>query len=510
MSVSLSDLTTATFKTTRAADAVCVEINTRLGGKHRYVAARLAIARSLSFATPPTDLSDEDADDFATALRGIQLFGEGRDAAAWLAMIVQRCKEPDLPKKRLQALVAAHWKRGAEQLKDWEESGEDLASFVALVAEMANFSGVGAGVEDAEDTIEAVAGEALLAVGAVALDIKTNERVIFPLNGSGGSPHMATMGGVGSGKTRTAVHILKDLRSQVATPILAFDFKGDLAPVLGPSYEANVVSPPEAPVPLDVLHLAGSSDTAVKTTAARIRDSLGSVKQKRPTGVQSEALREAVASVLRRKVKGERVELADVAAALEEEYAERARKPDELTAMLNELVDLKLFSPDHSPAEFFSGSWIIQLPQDGSAEQRRLIINLTLDALDRWLNSQPDAPTDEFGRRALRHVTMLDEAHVILPTKLPALGNLVRMSRSKGGVVMLVSQSPDDFDSGEEGYLDNMGLTLAFNTQAKLGPTRRIFGDVSSLTTLNKGEGYCLIRSDPKVRKIRCWEPPTA
>jgi hypothetical protein len=45
---------------------------------------------------------------------------------------------------------------------------------------------------------------------------------------------------------------------------------------------------------------------------------------------------------------------------------------------------------------------------------------------------------------------MIDEAHQILETKLPALGNLVRMSRSKGGVVMLVSQSPNDFSNEDD------------------------------------------------------------
>ena len=84
------------------------------------------------------------------------------------------------------------------------------------------------------------------------------------------------------------------------------------------------------------------------------------------------------------------------------------------------------------------------------------------------------------GTRDLRHLTMLDEAHVILSTKLPALGNLVRMSRSKGGTLMLISQSPDDFEGAEDGYLDNMGMTLAFNTQARPGPTKRIFGSTGS------------------------------
>ena len=136
---------------------------------------------------------------------------------------------------------------------------------------------------------------------------------------------------------------------------------------------------------------------------------------------------------------------------------------------------------------------------------RRLIINLTLDALDRWINSQPDTPTDAKGLRALRHVTMLDEAHVILSTRLPALGNLVRMSRSKGGAVMLISQSPDDFESAEDGYLDNMGMTLAFNTQARPGPTKRIFGENSALASLQVGEAICRVRSEARTRKIISW-----
>ena len=253
--------------------------------------------------------------------------------------------------------------------------------------------------------------------------------------------------------------------------------------------------------------MGSDDDTAIKTAAARIRDSIASVKSRRPSGVQSEALREAVTATLRTGATGGTVTLADVASALAAEYEERGRGPDELTSTLNELTQFSLFLPDRSPADFFSRSWIILLPQDGSEEMRRLIINLTLNALDRWLNALPDAPTDDSGVRALRHVTLLDEAHVILRTRLPALANLVRMSRSKGGVVLLASQSPDDFEGTEDGYLDNMGMTLAFNSQAKPGPTRRIFGNAHSLTGLNVGEALCRIRSEAKTRKVVLWQP---
>ena len=210
------------------------------------------------------------------------------------------------------------------------------------------------------------------------------------------------------------------------------------------AYGAEVLRPPDESIPLDVLHVGADDNTAIKTAAARIRDSIASVKSRRPSGVQSDTLREAITAILRAGATGGTTTLADVAQALASEYEERGRGPDELTSTLNELTQFALFSPDRPPADFFSKSWIILLPQDSSEEMRRLIINLTLNALDRWLNALPDAPTGS-GFRALRHVTLLDEAQVILKTRLPALANLIRISRSKGGVALLASQSPDDF-----------------------------------------------------------------
>jgi hypothetical protein len=191
---------------------------------------------------------------------------------------------------------------------------------------------------------------------------------------------------------------------------------------------------------------------------------------------------------------------------LEVEYQRRGRNPDELTATLNDLNQFVLFEPEMAPAEFFRRSWIISLPPDAPPEVRRLVINLTLDALDRWLNSLPEAPLEN-GRRALRHLCLVDEAHVVLASRLPALANLIRMSRSKGGAVLLVSQSPDDFEREEEAFLDNVGLTLAFNTNAKPGPTARIFGKGFALTSLGPGEALCRIRTETKTRRIIAWKP---
>ena len=510
MTLEISDLSTTTFSTTRAADDICGKLTRKVGWPRRYVAARLAIARSLSLKALPPSLTEEERGKMATALRGMQLFGEGVDPAAWLSLIVQRSGDRTMSRRSFRALVSAHWKRGAELLKkDWEHAGGDMASFVGRLAELANFP---VDVENDTGKPAGAAGPVLtgavhLSVGEAGRDDRTGEHVTFALNGAGGSPHMAIMGGVGSGKTRTAIHLLKDLRGFGDVPLLAFDFKGDLTEGLSTACAAGILSPPDDSVPLDVLHVGSGDDIAIRKAAARIRDSIASVKSRRLSGIQSDALREAIATTLRASADGRAATLSDVARALGTEYEERGRGQDELTATLNELTQFDLFMPDGSPDDFFSRSWIIRLPQDSSEEMRRLIINLTLNALDGWLNAQPDAPTDDQGVRALRHVTLLDEAHVILRTRLPALANLVRMSRSQGGVVMLVSQSPDDFEAADDGYLDNMGLTLAFNTQARAGPTRRIFGNGHTLTGLNVGEALCRIRSEAKTRRVLAWEP---
>jgi hypothetical protein len=508
MPLSLLDVTNTSYRTTRTADAQCAELLKRLGYKMRYLAARLAIARSLSLLDAPDD-AESGEDETATPIRGQQLFGNGSDPAVWLVLITERAGRPDLTPKDFQRLVAAHWRRGAALLtKDWEESG-DLAPFVLRLADLANLPAgepgdamVGGG-PPAEVTLTA---PLVLPIGPVAEDIQTGEPVSFDLNAPGGSPHVAIMGGTNSGKTYTAVTMVKRLRSFGLVPILAFDFKGDLSERLAPDIGAQVVSPPRVPVPLDVLAVQVSDETGLREAAGRIRESIGRVKNSKLSGVQSDALREAVLQALRTRPESRPAILTDVARALAAEYQSRNRSPDELTATLNEATQFTLFEPRMSPAEFFGRSWIIRLPQDGTAEVRRLVINMTLDALDRWLNSQEDAPTVD-GRRALRHLCLLDEAHVILATKLPALSNLIRMSRSKGGAIMLVSQSPDDFEGEDEGFLDNMGLTLAFNTQAKPGPTRRIFGASASLADLSVGEALCRIRTEARTRRLLVWRP---
>lgn len=512
MTIEVMDVVNAEYRTTSAANSQCEELLKRLGYSIRYLGARLAIARSLSRADAPEPVGGDEA--MARGIRGLQMFGDGRDAGAWLALIVQRAGQQDLTVGEFRALVAAHWHRGAELLaKDWRDADEDLAAFVVRLAELANLpetpTGETKGIGKDDNVPDATEGEIVLPVGPVARDVDTGEQAVFRLNVSGGSPHMAIMGGTNSGKTYTAVSMLAQLHKQHAAPFLAFDFKGDLSERLADQIGADVVAPPRMPVPLNVLAVGRRDNIGIAEAASRIRESIGRVKGSRLGDMQADALRAAIQRALQAQTDGRPAEVEHVARALVTEYAEREQKPDGLIATLNEMTQFTLFEPTMPPSEFFSKRWIIRLPQDSTPEVRRFIVNLTLDSLDRWLNSLSDAPVVD-GHQTIRHVCLLDEAHVILRTRLPALANLVRMSRSKGGVLMLVSQSPDDFEGQDEEFLDNMGLTVAFVTQARPGPVRHIFGGGRSLTALPPGEALCRIRAEARTRRIVAWKPDKA
>ncbi len=158
----------------------------------------------------------------------------------------------------------------------------------------------------------------------------------------------------------------------------------------------------------------------------------------------------------------------------------------------------------HVPATI-SGwrNWIIKLPPNVAEDSRTIVVNLLLDALDRYLNGLVDAEMSPDGSRGLRILCMIDEAHQIPGTRLPSLSRLIRMSPSKGGAVMLVSQSPDDFSGEDDEFLDNTGPVAAFKTNARPGAAARVPGKEAKLTNLQPGQ--CFVRFDGTTRKIKAW-----
>ncbi|QGY03255.1 DUF1832 domain-containing protein [Methylobacterium mesophilicum SR1.6/6] len=512
MALTLVDVAGGNFRTEEDADELNNKFMQRLGIKSRFIPARLAIARSLAAQgiPPAVPYSAE----MGKAIKGDTLFGTGANLSTWIALITQKNGGNITSLKDLLGVVAAHWARGLSLLDtEWGHAEGQEPAFVRRLVEVAGLpmtGGSGLGGPLGRVDFSSSPGPIPVPIGEVSTDATTKTFIEWVLNGPGGSPHSAIMGGVGSGKTRTAVAMLKAIRKRSNAPFLAFDFKGDLGTdadgkgyALDKVFGATVIQPPRTPIPLNVLALRSTDDMTLSEDAMRFRDSFGRLKGSTLGAKQRTAVFDAAQTALRTQ---HPCELHHIRDALQAVYAQKNMPEDGATSALEDICRFPLFSPTLSPAEFFSKSWIIRLPQEVPEASRSLVVNLMLDALDTYLNSLPDAPMEDSVHRSLRMVCVIDEAHRILGSKLPSLSNLIRMSRSKGGAIMLISQSPDDFSGEDDEFLSEMGLVGAFASNARPNAVTKIFGKGVNLSKLVTGQCVMKMRGEDAARKVVSWQ----
>ncbi len=503
--LSLVQCNNARFRTSKAADDLNQKFLTRLGVRYRYAPARLAIARSLSDATPvPDEIGDEDG----KIIKGAELFGD--DLPVWLAMLVEHKRAPIVSAKELVTLVASHWHRGIHMLwEDWQHQNENFDNFLMLLATRAGVQ-EGASARTGGVEFEPVApprpSPVLVRVGDPGTELATKKPVDWISNAAGYPPHLALMGGTNSGKTHLGLAMLRQVKKQTGCPIIFFDIaKGDIAgkrEEIEPLNFRHLALPQES-IPLNFLAFDENDADSITQVALAFRDSFERVE--RIGAVQKDVLRDAVTQALQAPPP---VTLNDVRDSVQRVCEERSIKGGTLLSVLNDLcAGRSLFSPQLSPAEFFGRSWLIDL-HNATESQQKLVVFLVLDAAKRYYMSLPDAPTDEGGSRGYRGIIAIDEARRVLGYKHPSLSNLIRLVRSKGVGMWLMSQSPDDFDSEEDNFLENIGLAVSFRTNAsKPRALRTILGADVDLASLPAGIAVTRLPGRTSYVRVQAWEP---
>jgi energy-coupling factor transporter ATP-binding protein EcfA2 len=513
----LRSLDSANFKTSKRADGVNDVLKAKLGLQHRYEPARLAIAHSLALADAVPPLTGDDADDSGKVIMGKTLFGDD-ELPVWVALIVEKSGLPHPSVEDIQEQVRRHWHRGIMLLQaEWEscaaENSEGVYErFILFLAQRAGLPahGLSTGGHGDDEFVALTDRRAVpvsLRLGDPGTDERTGTPATWLLNGKG-SPHVALMGGTGSGKTRLARCLLGQIRTQTKVPCVIFDFKGDLAgnPAFVSDTGATVIAAPNTPVPLDVLHIADVGQAA--GAAVRFRDSFVRIPKNRPGAVQADELRDAARTAFQRYRPGQPIRLETIRDELTALYADRPARSrgNVLTATFNELTQWQLFEPRLPPADFFRQSWIIDVHGTEESAQR-LIVFLVLDALYAHCKALPDSEMDAQGHRALRVVLVVDEARRVLSYGQPSLISLVRESRSKGMSVFLISQSPEDYDTAEEDFLDQIGLTVCFKAN---GTSPRVLkaclGQTVDLAGLPDGMAVTRLPGQTGVSRIKAWE----
>lgn len=483
----------------------------KLGLKSKYESARLSIGRSLAEPNPPPPIGIEER---GKAIPGELLFGSEMDL--WISTIVL---DGNLGVHAtiddLRALAEAHWARGGRLLReDLSAVNDDETRLIAHLAELLPSSLGEAGGKSGPQTYFAPAS-VRLKVGSVSKTYPDGASVDFVLNGPGTAPHIALMGRNASGKTTTGVQIAQQIVEQTGIPFLFIDPKGEFVTDrkltgIFSELSATPVEVGQQPIPLDFLPDPSVGSVSITNSAMQFRDSVALCC--RSVGdIQQRMLWNAVEEIIRHSPTRD---LLSIRARYELELQQNNRQLDSVASRLDELTKLRVFAPTIPAREFFSQSWVLSLKTIASEELKRLVILLILDALKWAILSQPETSV-ESGFRTLRHLLIIDEARRILAQKrYESLVDLIRQGRSKGEVVMFLSQDPSDFEGKADDFMTQLGTVVAFacsQSETGLRALRAPFGRRLQPqefvdTYLPAGVAFVKLPGREPGR-IRCWEP---
>lgn len=490
----LENVLVSNFQTSAEADKITEMLKGKLGLSVRYRVARLAIGRSLGESTFPLQQVDAQG----KPIKGELLFGLD-EYPLWVGMIITNIRKHDKQEVTLsilQNMVRRHWHRGIMLLlDDWKEAGEDPKKFWEILIYRRAMLPDNIVQKQFGKIHPITYGNELGFTGtakAVYVDLGSNmdvpdERFKWLVNGVGTSPHVAIMGQSGSGKTRTMKEMLKQIHEQTSVPVILLDLgKGDLSndTALIKALSAKVLHVPENAIPLDIFHASNQSEDVAKDAVMGFRDSFSGVVQGNLGPKQLDNFREALTPLFATQ---DKITLKDVRSRIYQYYQDNELNVDSVISTINDLTQYTIFSPEFSPQQFFSQSWIITFAHARDTV-KNLAVFLLMDALNTYMKRSPEAAQDSEGHRAIHLVLAIDEARHLLASKHDALSDIIRLHRSKGLVVILASQSPDDYDGKNDDYLENIGLPICFNTNAVVTKVlQNMFRGKANFATLPPG-----------------------
>ena len=489
-----------------------VELESRLldylEGHKRYEPIRLMLGRSLMDHTPPKPLEDKKRLSKKT-IRGRDLFGNELDL--WISIfLLDGNFTPPVQLHDFRNAVEAHWHRGCILLiQDLNKSNHDIVKFAH---NLANLLPQGESFDDSTPSPSTSSGQIQLQVGRVSESYPEGNKIKFTLNGIG-SPHIVLLGKTGMGKTRIGVEIIQQLLKLSKVPFIYIDPKPDFAPncqyykCFDDFAQSTTLIIGKEPVPLDFLPQLKFDNIKRKAACMRLRDSICSSTPTATSSIQKDRLLKCIISVAEQDKDRN---IGYIKTMYDNALKKDNSKSDTISSVLSELNQFHTFTPEMQPKEFFSKSWILSISSEIPNSYRSLIMQLLLDAESAYWKSEPDAPLHDKYRQ-LKHLLVIDEAYRILKKKRnESLVEMITQFRSRGCVLMLISQNPGDFASDDYEYMTQIGTVISFacsQTERGLAPLRGIFGrkllpKEFSENQLTNGLSFCKLPShEPLVIK---------
>ena len=265
--------------------------------------------------------------------------------------------------------------------------------------------------------------------------------------------HLAIMGKPGVGKTQFLLKILTDIRiqSNYQTNFIYFDYKGDVVEnarflELARVQPFRLLQGGQS-LPINPFILPAYDEQTINVSAREKAESFASINSKLGV-VQKGALTEAIRAAYAKRA-GSAAPYPDFPDILEvaaTAYEEDGKKDDSLIEVLRDLSDFDLFwrhGSEGAPMDRVSNRTML-IDVHAMPVLKELVAYLVIERLYKEMATLPDSPVTE-GRRTIRTILVIDEAHNYLGQKNIFLQRIIREGRSKGVVVFFASQSPNDY-----------------------------------------------------------------
>lgn len=342
-----------------------------------------------------------------------------------------------------RSIVKNHIDSGAVLLGHlFQECGRDADSLLMRLVDEVEFGGRR---ETAGHGLDIFIGRTLLQRSELILAINNTARHA--------NSHLAIMGKPGTGKTQFILKILTDIRQQsnYQTNFIYFDYKGDVVDndrflEVAKVHPFRLLQGGES-VPINPFVLPAYDEQTVNVSAREKAESFASINSKLGV-VQKGALTEAIRAAYAQRAGSTMPypDFHDVYRMVAAMYEEDNKRDDSLIEVLRDLSDFDLFwrhGSDVAPIDRLSNRTLL-IDVHAMPVLKELVAYLVIERLYKEMALLPDSPVRD-GRRTIRSILVIDEAHNYLSQRNIFLERIIREGRSKGIVVFFASQSPNDY-----------------------------------------------------------------
>ena len=342
-----------------------------------------------------------------------------------------------------RSLIKNHIDQGSLALEQmYIESGRNADGLIKRLVDLVEFQGR---KELRGQGLAIFIGRTLLQKADLIMELNNTDKHA--------NSHLAIMGKPGVGKTQFLLKILTDIRiqSNYQTHFIYFDYKGDV--VDNQRFLEVAKAQPfrllqgNQRLPINPFVLPAYDEQTINISAREKAESFASINSKLGV-VQKGALTEAIRAGYAKRA-GSVAPYPDFQDILEIAnlmYEEADKKDDSLIEVLRDLSNFELFwkhGDEVAPMDRISNRTLL-VDVHAMPVLKELVAYLVIERLYKEMALLPDSPVED-GKRSIRTILVIDEAHNYLSQKNMFLQRIIREGRSKGIVVFFASQSPNDY-----------------------------------------------------------------